>query len=128
MVFQTSRISGFLTYETVPTIFALEMQELGYPWVMRKMLIKYGSKSTDIVKQKGSTMTVISVNAKGSWARVLDTDKLIHQVCSKAMYHVQRLHTLQQLIAISLLLNALLMLISSQKLQQQLWFAHTVGC
>ena len=57
-------------------------QELGYPWVMRKMLTKYGSKSTDIVRQKGSSMTVTTVNAKGSWTRTLATDKTLQQVPS----------------------------------------------
>lgn len=56
------------------------LQELGYPWVMRKVMIKYGSKSTDIIKTKGSTMKIVTVNAKGSWTRVLDTDKPVHQV------------------------------------------------
>jgi predicted secreted protein len=48
---------------------------------MRKMMIKYGGKSTDIVKQKGTTITVTTVNAKGSWTRKLATDKVVHQVC-----------------------------------------------
>jgi hypothetical protein len=56
------------------------VQELGFPWVMRKMLIKYGSKSTDIIKQKGSSMTVTTVNAKGSWTRTLATDRTLQQV------------------------------------------------
>ena len=58
------------------------MQELGYPWVMRKMLTKYGSKSTDIVRQKGPSMTVTTVNAKGSWTRTLATDRALQQVPS----------------------------------------------
>ena len=44
-------------------------QELGFPWVVRKCAIKYGSLSTDIVRQKGGTLSVTSVNAKGSWTR-----------------------------------------------------------
>ncbi|BDA41262.1 hypothetical protein COCOBI_02-0420 [Coccomyxa sp. Obi] len=54
-------------------------RELGYPWVVRKSLMKYGGKSTDIVRQKGSIMTVTTVNAKGSWTRTLDTEKTLQQ-------------------------------------------------
>ena len=46
-------------------------QELGFPWVMRKCAIKYGSQSTDIVLQKGGMLSVTSVNAKASWTRAL---------------------------------------------------------
>ncbi|CAK0783750.1 hypothetical protein CVIRNUC_006949 [Coccomyxa viridis] len=55
------------------------LKELGYPWVMRKAMIKYGSKSTDIIKTKGATMKIVTVNAKGSWTRLLDTDRPVHQ-------------------------------------------------
>ena len=64
----------------------IPVQDLGYPWVMRKMLIKYGSKSTDIVKQKGASMTVTTVNAKGSWTRTLATDKTLQQVGPPCMH------------------------------------------
>ena len=47
---------------------------------MRKMVMKYCSKSTDIVKQKGASMTVTTVNAKGSWTRTLATDRTLQQV------------------------------------------------
>lgn len=56
------------------------LQELGYPWVMRKAMTKYGSKSTDLIKTKGATMKIVSVNAKGAWTRILDTEKSVHQV------------------------------------------------
>ena len=56
------------------------LQELGYPWVMRKAMMKYGSKSTDIIKTKGPAMKIVTVNAKGAWSRLLDTDKPVHQV------------------------------------------------
>ncbi|EIE25023.1 hypothetical protein COCSUDRAFT_61272 [Coccomyxa subellipsoidea C-169] len=52
---------------------------MGYPWVVRKALMKYGAKSTDIVRHKGSLMTVTTVNAKGSWTRTLDTEKTLQQ-------------------------------------------------
>ena len=52
-------------------LMPLLAQELGFPWVMRKCAIKYGSQSTDIVRQKGATLSVTSVNAKGSWTRAL---------------------------------------------------------
>ncbi|CAL5222723.1 g5127 [Coccomyxa viridis] len=55
------------------------LQELGYPWVMRKAMMKYGSKSTDIIRTKGATMKIVTVNAKGAWTRVLDTEKPVHQ-------------------------------------------------
>ncbi len=42
--------------------------------------MKYGAKSTDIVRHKGSLMTVTTVNAKGSWTRTLDTEKTLQQV------------------------------------------------
>ena len=64
-------------------------QELGYPWVMRKAMIKYGSKSTDIIKTKGATMKIVTVNAKGSWARLLDTDRPVHQVPGPFPIHVK---------------------------------------
>ncbi len=75
---QASCASSALSAEVLITSCA--MQELGYPWVMRKAMIKYGSKSTDIIKTKGSTMKIVTVNAKGSWTRVLDTEKAEHQV------------------------------------------------
>lgn len=59
------------------------MQELGYPWVVRKALMKYGAKSTDIVRHKSSLMTVTTVNAKGSWTRTMDTEKTLQQVSSQ---------------------------------------------
>jgi len=39
--------------------------------VMRKAAIKYGSQSTDVVRQKGRELTVTTVNAKCSWTRTL---------------------------------------------------------
>ena len=65
------------------------LQELGYPWVMRKAMIKYGSKSTDIIKTKGATMKIVTVNAKGSWTRLLDTDRPVHQVPGPLIGHVK---------------------------------------
>jgi len=56
------------------------LQELGYPWVMRKAMVKYVSKSTDIISTKGKTIRIATVNAKGSWTRTLDTEKPVHQV------------------------------------------------
>ncbi|KAK9838477.1 hypothetical protein WJX81_001623 [Elliptochloris bilobata] len=47
------------------------LKELGFPWVVRKCAIKYGSQSTDIVRQKGSSLSVTTVNAKCSWTRTL---------------------------------------------------------
>ena len=52
---------------------------------MRKAMIKYGSISTDIIKIKGSTMKIVTVNAKGSWTRVLDTEKPVHQVLDRTL-------------------------------------------
>ena len=48
--------------------------------MMRKAMMKYGSKSTDIIKTKGATMKIVTVNAKGAWTRTLDTEKPVHQV------------------------------------------------
>lgn len=72
------------------------LQELGYPWVMRKSIMKYGAKSTDIVRHKGSLMTVTTVNAKGSWTRTLDTERALQQVSSKR-YHNPMLRLLSPL-------------------------------
>ena len=47
---------------------------------MRKAMTKYGSKSTDLIQTKGATMKIVSVNAKGAWTRILDTEKPVHQV------------------------------------------------
>ncbi|KAK9819583.1 hypothetical protein WJX72_000010 [[Myrmecia] bisecta] len=55
------------------------LKELGYPWVVRKMAHKYGSKSTDIVKQKGAVLKITTVNAKASWTRVLHEGKTVSQ-------------------------------------------------
>ena len=67
------------------------LQELGYPWVMRKAIIKYGSKSTDIIKMKGATIKIVTVNAKGSWTRLLDTDRPVHQVPGPFASHVKNI-------------------------------------
>ena len=64
------------------------LQELGYPWVMRKAMIKYNSKSTDIIRTKGATMKIVTVNAKGSWTRLLDTERPVHQVPGSFVGHV----------------------------------------
>lgn len=63
------------------------LQELGYPWVIRKAMIKYVSKSTDIINTKGNTIRIATVNAKGSWTRTLDTEKPVHQVLQHS-FHV----------------------------------------
>lgn len=48
--------------------------------------MKYGGKSTDVVRQKGSIITVTTVNAKGSWTRTLDTEKTLQQVSSQLSF------------------------------------------
>ena len=49
--------------------------------------MKYGSKSTDIIKTKGATMKIVTVNAKGAWGRLLDTDRPVHQVPPADLEH-----------------------------------------
>ena len=48
----------------------LPVQEQGYPWIVRKTIVKFGSvAATDIIWQSGPTLKVVSVNAKGAWQR-----------------------------------------------------------
>ncbi len=56
--------------------------------MMRKAMMKYGSKSTDIIRTKGATMKIVTVNAKGAWTRVLDTEKPVHQVYACHLAHM----------------------------------------
>lgn len=56
------------------------MQELGYPWVMRKIMVKYGSKATDVVQHKDSLIRITTVNAKASWTRDYLEGKDVYQV------------------------------------------------
>lgn len=45
-------------------------QEQGYPWIVRKTIVRFGSAAaTDIIWQSGTTLRVVSVNAKGAWQR-----------------------------------------------------------
>ncbi|KAK9801401.1 hypothetical protein WJX73_006338 [Symbiochloris irregularis] len=45
------------------------LRELGFPWAVRKMMLKYGSQSTDIIKHSGNSLRITTVNAKASWTR-----------------------------------------------------------
>lgn len=58
----------------------LPKQDLGFPWVVRKVMLKYGSQSTDIIRQTGSAVRITSVNAKGSWTREMIENKETTQV------------------------------------------------
>lgn len=55
-------------------------QELGFPWTVRKMMLKYGSQSTDIIKHFGNSLRITSVNAKGSWTREIVEGREVNQV------------------------------------------------
>ena len=64
------------------TCRALALQEQGFPWIVRKTAVKFGSSgATDIVWQSedGGAMKVVSVNAKGSWQRKLVVGKVTSQ-------------------------------------------------
>lgn len=58
---------------------ASDLQDLGYPWVCRKVMLKYGSQSTDVIRQTGSTLRIASVNAKGSWCREMVEGREVSQ-------------------------------------------------
>ena len=64
----------------VLTAVLQNLQDLGFPWVMRKVMLKYGSQSTDIIRQTGNSLRITSVNAKGSWAREMVEGREIGQV------------------------------------------------
>ena len=52
-------------------------QEQGYPWVVRKTIVKFGSAAaTDIIWHSGPALKVVSVNAKGAWERKFIIDKM----------------------------------------------------
>ena len=54
-------------------------QEQGYPWIVRKTIVKFGSAAaTDIIWQSGATLKVVSVNAKGAWQRKMIIGKEVH--------------------------------------------------
>lgn len=55
------------------------LKEAGIPWILRKVLSKYGSQSVDVIKHQGITMKISSVNAKTSWTRTLQEGREIHQ-------------------------------------------------
>ncbi len=48
--------------------------------MMRKTMIKYGSKATDIVLQKEGFIRITTVNAKASWRRDFIEGKEVTQV------------------------------------------------
>jgi len=67
---------------TLNHLSAAQLQEQGFPWIVRKTAVKFGSSgATDIVWQSedGGTMKVVSVNAKGSWQRKLVVGKVTSQ-------------------------------------------------
>ena len=43
-------------------------------------MLKYGSQSTDIIRQMGSSLRVTTVNAKGSWCREMIEGREVSQV------------------------------------------------
>ena len=62
------------------------LHDLGYPWTLRKAAVKYGSKATDIIKHKGSELRITTVNAKGSWSRVLSVGRETVQVSTEDLH------------------------------------------
>lgn len=58
----------------------LLLKEAGIPWIVRKMVAKYGSQSVDVIRQQGSTIRITTVNAKTSWSRTLHEGREAHLV------------------------------------------------
>jgi hypothetical protein len=52
---------------------------------MRKTMIKYGSKATDIVLQKEGFIRITTVNAKASWRRDFIEGKEVTQVLEQSL-------------------------------------------
>ena len=67
-------------FDLVPTLLCSGLQELNFPWTVRKIMVKYASQSTDIIKQSGNAMRITTVNAKGSWTRDLIDGRDVSQV------------------------------------------------
>lgn len=55
------------------------LKAAGFPWVVRKAALKFGSSSVDVTSHCGSVMRVTSLNAKGSWTRCYDVDREVVQ-------------------------------------------------
>ena len=60
-------------------------RELGFPWVVRKAALRFmgGGSSVDVIAQSGTardtTLTITSLNPKGSWMRTYDTARDVVQ-------------------------------------------------
>lgn len=55
------------------------LRALGFPWVVRKAALKFGTNSVDIISHAGSVLKVTSLNPKGSWSRTYDTEHALTQ-------------------------------------------------
>jgi hypothetical protein len=52
---------------------------LGFPWVVRKASVKFGSCAVDIISQSETAVKITTLNCKGSWSRTYDTQQVIRQ-------------------------------------------------
>lgn len=78
---------------------------LGVPWVVRKAAIRFGGgngSAVEFICSEGKSMTVTTLNAKGSWTRLYDTTQKVTQktidgaVCITTSWfegHILRTHT-----------------------------------
>ena len=55
------------------------LKALGFPWIVRKAAVKFGSSTVDVIAHTGTTVRIASLNPKGSWTRAYDTERTITQ-------------------------------------------------
>lgn len=55
------------------------LKAAGFPWVVRKAASKFGGSAVDLIAHSGPVMRVTSLNAKGSWSRMYDTEREVTQ-------------------------------------------------
>ncbi len=47
--------------------------------MVRKAALRFGGSAVDVIAHRGASMRVTSLNAKGSWTRVYDTEREVAQ-------------------------------------------------
>lgn len=77
-IFSLSDFTGYWVLSKVEQLDEF-LKALGVPWVVRKAAAKFGTNSCDVISHIGSTVRISSLNPKGSWTRVYDTERKIDQ-------------------------------------------------